>query len=185
MDPFDPQGQPGRIGTMTAADEQADQGDANEMESQSQPTGIVDESDPTLLTGLAPTETTFGQLIPEPPQAMRDKHRIDGVIVWTIASVAFFGYLEFGSLSVQVWRFSDFLQQYYPIHVTRRIRHIWIYQGEQLPNVRLQWLLFVAYYASLAVCVAGAIYGLWLLLDRVGTGASTKPATQRPPQIEG
>lgn len=155
------------------------------MDSQSQQTVTADRTESNGNDRHSPTETTFGKLITEQPRHARVKHRVDGVIVWLIASLTFLGYLAFGSVTVQVWRFSEFLQQYYPVYVRRRILHIWMYQANQLPDVRFSWLLHVAYYASLFVCIAGTIYGVWLLLDRAGTGAAAKPASRRPPMIEG
>lgn len=155
------------------------------MDAESRETLTVDSVMPTVEDGSGSTETTFGQLVAVEPKPPRVRHRIDGLIVWLIVSLAYLGYLAFGSLTVQVWRFSDFLQQYYPIHVSRRILHIWIYQGNQLPDVHYSWLVHFAYYACLFVCIACAIYGAWLLLDRAGTGASRPPADRRPPVIEG
>lgn len=154
------------------------------MESQTQPATLtIDRIEPNGHGAIE--QTTFGQLVDGPSSARR-RGRIDGVIVWLIVSVAFLGYLAFGSFSVQVWRYSDFLSEYYPIRVPRRILHIWIYQGRQLPEVRFQIVLVIIYYASLFVCVAGAIYGLRLLLDRAGTGSARHPiAERRPPRIEG
>lgn len=155
------------------------------MDSQSQQTLTVDESELPERVAISPTDTTFGTLIAEEPRRIRVKQRVDGVIVWLIASLAFLGYLAFGSVTVQVWRFSEFLQQYYPIYIQRRILHIWIYQGKQLPQVRFSWVLLVIYYGCLFICLAGAIYGVWLLLDRAGTGAAGKSASRRPSMIEG
>lgn len=155
------------------------------MDSEFRETMTVSQTETAVDDGIAPTDTTFGRLVTVEPKQPRPRHRIDGLIVWMIVSLAFLGYLAFGSLSVQVWRFSDFLQQYYPVHVSRRILHIWIYQGNQLPDVHFAWLVHVAFYACLFVCIACAIYGAWLLLDRAGTGASRAPADRQPPVIEG
>lgn len=152
------------------------------MESQTRPATLtVDDVEPNGHAAIE--QTTLGELIEEPPKMRRG--RIDGVIVWLIASIAFLGYVAFGSFSVQIWRYSDFLEEYYPITVPRRILHIWIYQGRQLPEVRFQFLLFIIYYAAIFACVAGAIYGLWLLLDRAGTGSHRGTTERRPPRIEG
>lgn len=155
------------------------------MDAQSPETLTVERTEAPAPGTVSPADTTFGQLIATEPRHLRPSHRIDGTVVWLIASLAFIGYLAFGSVTVQVWRFSDFLQQYYPIYVSRRILHIWIYQGNQLPDVRYEWLLHAVYYTVLFVCLAGAIYGVWLLLDRAGTGASGKRPTRRPPTIDG
>lgn len=150
------------------------------MDSQSGETLTVDRAGKNESDGIAPGDTTFGQLVAVEPRPQRVRNRVDGLIVWLIASLAFLGYLAFGSVTVQVWRFSDFLQQYYAIHVTRRILHIWIYQGNQLPSDHFSWLVHVAYYCCLFICIATAIAGVWLLLDGAGTGAPTTPSDQQP-----
>ncbi len=78
--------------------------------------------------------------------------------VWATLSLAFVGYLAFGSVGARIWRFGR-------LHVeSRSIAATWRVQGRSLPDVAHQWLIETVFYGAILIFVVGVIVGMRLLL---------------------
>lgn len=80
------------------------------------------------------------------------------LIVWVVLSIAFIGYLAFGTVGARIWRFGQLQVE------SRSIASTWRVQGQNLPDVSQPWLIESVFYGAIGVFVAGVIVGMRLLL---------------------
>ena len=91
------------------------------------------------------------------------------LIVWVVLSLAFLGYLAFGTVGARIWRFGQLQIE------SRSIASTWRVQGRNLPDVSHQWLIESVFYGAIGVFVVCTIVGMRVLLaestdDRVRVG---------------
>jgi hypothetical protein len=92
-------------------------------------------------------------------------------LVWAGLSMAFLGYLAFGSVNARFWKYDQLqLEQDFTIE-PKSIARIWQVQGEYLPQVTHQWMMQAVFYGAIAVFIACVIVGIRLLL----AGAPAEP----------
>ncbi len=81
-------------------------------------------------------------------------------VVWAVVSVAFLGYLAFGSVQARIWRFGELEIE------PKSILGVWRVQAQSLPDVSNGWLLEVAFNSSAIVVVLCVVLLMrYLLLD--------------------
>lgn len=93
-------------------------------------------------------------------------------IAWIVVLLGSVAYLVFGAVSVVSYRYSPFLQQTLREVEERGFFEVWSEQVANLPSASPQWIIDGAFVISLAVVLAGAGYGAWLLLVASGDEAS-------------
>ena len=80
------------------------------------------------------------------------------LILWVVLSIAFLGYLAFGTVGARIWRFGQLQIE------SRSIASTWRVQGRNLPDVSHQWLIESVFYGAIGVFVVCTIVGMRLLL---------------------
>lgn len=80
------------------------------------------------------------------------------LIIWALLSLAFLGYLAFGSVGARIWRFGQLQVE------SRSIASTWRVQGQNLPDVAHEWLIESIFYGAIVVFVVCVIVGMHLLL---------------------
>lgn len=104
------------------------------------------------------------------------KRRLDGVIVWAVATVLICGYVALGSLKARFWQLDVFQQAWTQKIESRRVLHIWSYQLGHLPEVPSEGLLKVAFGGALFVVMLGTVIGMWVILDHPETTLDDRTA---------
>lgn len=88
----------------------------------------------------------------------RDRAGLVRTAVWAVLSIAFVGFLAFGTVNARIWRFGE-------LHVeSKSIRQVWQVQAQSLPDVSNGWMLQAVFYGSIAVFVGCVILGMRYLL---------------------
>ncbi len=90
--------------------------------------------------------------------------------VWAVASLAFLGYLAFGSVQARIWRFGQLEIE------SKSILGVWRVQAESLPDVSNGWLLQLAFNGSAIVVVVCVVLLMrYLLLEAGDESAAVEP----------
>ncbi len=88
----------------------------------------------------------------------RDRRGYIRTAVWCVLSLAFVGFLAFGSVDARIWRFGQ-------LHIeSKSIRRVWQVQAQSLPEVSNGWMLQALFYGSVIVFVGCVILGMRYLL---------------------
>jgi len=102
--------------------------------------------------------------------------------LWAILSVAFLGYLAFGSVNARIWRITQVGgSSRWELEVdSKSIAGIWDVQGQELPDVAYQWMLQAVFYGAIAVFVVCVIAGMRLLLADAPDATASSTAGADP-----
>ncbi len=88
----------------------------------------------------------------------RDRAGLIRTAVWAVLSIAFVGFLAFGSVDARIWRFGE-------LHIeSKSIRRVWQVQAQSLPDVSNAWALQAVFDGSIAMFVGCVILGMRYLL---------------------
>ena len=100
-------------------------------------------------------------------------------LVWIAVLLGSVAYLVLGQISVVSYRYSPFLQRTFREVEERGFFDIWTEQIENLPSASPQWVVNGAFVLAIALVLAGAGYGAWLLLVAAGDETSVRRRTGR------
>lgn len=97
-----------------------------------------------------------GTVMPVPPA----RKSVVRTAIWAAVSIAFLGYLAFGSVQARIWRFGELEIE------PKSILGVWRVQSESLPDVSNGWLLELAFNGSaIVVVVCVVLLARYLLLE--------------------
>jgi hypothetical protein len=116
-----------------------------------------------MADNASPTEPTVLDQSSRVPPAWRAWRNL----AWAGLSVAFLGYLAFGSVNARFWKYDELqLGQDFAIEPKSIVR-IWQVQADHLPQVPHQWMMQAVFYGAIAIFLACVIVGIRLLVADV------------------
>lgn len=80
------------------------------------------------------------------------------LVVFAVMSAGFLVWVVFGQVEARVWVSGQLTL------LDRRISSMWLYLGENLPNLPAAGVISMAYWLSISMIVVGTVVGLWLFL---------------------